>query len=72
MEPTPRFYAKHPTYIYCKLTALDHAPEAVRISGWIVADPVHEGHLGTFRHTLWGIHPITKIEIFKNGTWAEW
>jgi len=71
VEPTPRFYAKHPSWLFSKLSALDHSPDPVRISGWILMDPVHKGHLGKYRMTLWEIHPITKIEVFKNGTWAE-
>lgn len=35
-------------------------------------DPAHKGHLGKLRATLWGIHPITKIEVFRDGKWVEW
>jgi hypothetical protein len=72
VEPTPRFYKKHPTWLFTKLSELDHSPDAVRISGWTLMDPVHKGHLDKFRVTLWEIHPITKIEVFKNGQWTEW
>jgi hypothetical protein len=72
VEPTPRFYAKHPKWLFTKLNALDHSPDAVRIGGWVLMDPVHKGHLGKYRTTLWEIHPITKIEISKNGQWTEW
>ena len=41
-------------------------------SGWLLFDPVHKGHLGTFRASLWEIHPITKIEVFRNGQWTVW
>jgi hypothetical protein len=69
VEPTPRFYARHPAWRFATLKALDDSPDAVRISGFILMDPVHKGHLGTFRSTLWEIHPITKIEVFRNGQW---
>jgi hypothetical protein len=72
VEPTPRFYAKHPKWLFSKLSELDHSPLPVRISGWTLMDPVHKGHLGKYRTTLWEIHPITKIERFENGQWTEW
>jgi hypothetical protein len=72
IEPTPRFYPQHPTWVYSTLNQLDHSPDLVRISGWTLLDPVHKGHLGVFRSTLWEIHPITKIEVFRNGTWTPW
>jgi hypothetical protein len=54
------------------LNDLDDSPDPVRISGWLLLDPVHKGHLGVYRSTLWEIHPITKIEVFKNGQWTVW
>jgi hypothetical protein len=72
VEPTPRFYAAHPTWVWSQLKALDDSPDLVRISGWTLLDPVHKGHLGKYRATLWEIHPITKIEVFKNGQWKDW
>jgi hypothetical protein len=69
VEPTPRFYGAHPTWRFVGLNDLDHSPDPVRISGWLLLDPVHNGHLGTFRATLWEIHRITKIEVFRNGQW---
>jgi len=72
VEPTPRFYAAHPTWVWSQLRALDDSPDLVRISGWTLLDPVHKAHLGKYRSTLWEIHPITKIEVFKNGQWKDW
>jgi hypothetical protein len=72
VEPTPRFYAQHPKWVWSQLNDLDDSPDPVRISGWTLLDPVHKGHLGTYRSTLWEIHPITKIEVFKNGQWTIW
>jgi hypothetical protein len=37
-------------------------------AGWF--DPEHTNHLGKYRMTLWEIHPITMIEVFKNGAWV--
>jgi hypothetical protein len=72
VEPTPRFYGQHPTWIFSKLNDLDDSPDPVRISGWLLLDPVHKNHLKKLRKTLWEIHPITKIEVFKNGVWVPW
>jgi hypothetical protein len=72
VESTPRFYAKHPTWVYSTLKDLDHSADPVRISGWTLLDPVHKGHIGTYRSTLWEIHPITRIEVFRNGGWTLW
>ena len=72
VEPTPRFYAQHPTWLFSTLNDLEDSPDPVRVSGWLLLDPVHKGHLGTFRSTLWEIHPITKIEVFRNGQWKVW
>ena len=72
VEPTPRFYAQHPTWVWSKLNDLDDSDDPVRISGWTLFDPVHKAHLGVFRTTLWEIHPVTRIEVFKNGQWTVW
>lgn len=72
VEPTPRFYAKHPKWVWNKLHALEHSADPVRISGWTLFDPNHKNHMGKFRQTLWEIHPITKIEVFRNGKWVVW
>jgi hypothetical protein len=48
VEPTPRFYATHPTWKWATLNDLDDSPDPVRITGWLLFDPVHKGHLGTF------------------------
>jgi hypothetical protein len=43
----------------------------VRISGWTFFDTEHRNHLGTFRMTLWEIHPVTRIEVLKDGVWVN-
>lgn len=72
VETTPRFYAQHPTWTAPQLASLDDSPTPVRISGWLLLDPVHKGHLNVYRTTLWEIHPVTQIETFKNGQWQPW
>lgn len=54
----------------------------VRVTGWLLLDPVHPMHIrghcagscttATFyRATLWEVHPVTKIEVWRNGAWAD-
>jgi uncharacterized protein YgiM (DUF1202 family) len=43
----------------------------VRISGWLLYDYEHVSVIGSQRASVWEVHPITKIEIKKNGTWAD-
>jgi uncharacterized protein YraI len=72
VETTPRLKRLHPKW--ASLTDYEnptHAADSVRFSGWLMLDPEHKAHLGLFRQTLWEIHPITKIEVFKNGTWVD-
>ena len=45
--------------------------QPVRISGWLFFDSEHGHDLGKRRTTLWEIHPITKIEVFKGGKWIS-
>jgi len=72
VEPTPRFYKNRPTWIWTKMKALEFSTDPVRISGLTLFDPSHRGHMGTYRASMWEIHPITKIEVFKNGQWVVW
>ncbi len=43
----------------------------VRISGWLMLDPEHADMVGSARGTIWEVHPITKIEVRKNGAWID-
>jgi len=72
IEPTPRFYAAHPTWRFATINDLEHTETPVRFSGWLLFDPVHKNHLGTYRSTLWEIHPVTRVEVFENGQWRDW
>ena len=40
VEPTPRFYAAHPTWVWSKLNDLDHSPDPVRNQRLDAARPV--------------------------------
>ncbi len=49
----------------------DSPADSVRISGFLLYDPAHPGHLRRFRKTLWEIHPITRIEVWRDGAWRD-
>jgi hypothetical protein len=72
VEITPRVAANHPNWIPKNISKLARNKHKVRITGWLLWDSEHTEEVGKSRATLWEIHPITKIEILKNGTWEEY
>jgi hypothetical protein len=34
-------------------------------------DHQHPDHLGKYRQTLWEIHPITGIEVWRDSGWVD-
>jgi len=80
VEWTPRFTRAHANWISEKLGTWINTGKRVRISGWLMIDPNHlnhitgvmiNGQLRKFRHTLWEIHPITRIEVWKDGAFVD-
>jgi len=71
VEPTPRIRINHPKWTRGRLTPWIDGSRPVRISGWLMFDPFHRNHLGTFRKTLWEVHPITKIEVWQDDAWVD-
>lgn len=71
VETTPRVRTSHPKWTTTALAPYVGKNVPVRISGYTMLDPEHKSHLGVHRVTLWEIHPITKIEVFSNGTWVD-
>jgi len=57
--------------------------ERVRVTGFLMLDPVHPDHIAGkcvgaacatrkfYRATLWEIHPVTRIEVFRGGQWVN-
>lgn len=56
----------------------------VRVTGFLMLDPFHPRHIKGgcavspnchetkfFRATLWEVHPVTRIEVFRNNTWVN-
>jgi hypothetical protein len=71
VETTPRIKRKHPNWTPDRLKPFVGRPDSVRISGYLLFDPVHKGHLGKYRKTLWEIHPIHRIEVWQAGRWND-
>lgn len=75
VEPTPRMKQLHgDRWTRARLRRYENpqsAGDSVRISGFLLMDPAHPGHLGRFRGTLWEIHPVTRIEVFRDGQWRD-
>jgi hypothetical protein len=71
IEFTPRFLKAHPNWNKTALAPWVNSDDPVRISGWLMLDPDHRNHLKRFRSTLWELHPITKIEVWKDNAWVD-
>jgi len=71
IEFTPRFLKAHPNWNRKALSDWINSDDPVRISGWLMLDPDHRNHLKRFRSTLWEIHPITRIEVWKDNRWVD-
>lgn len=71
VETTPRIRKDHPKWTPANLSPWVNSDSPVRISGWTLLDPEHFAHIGKFRSTLWEVHPIIKIEVFKDGQWVN-
>lgn len=71
VETTPRVRRSHPLWTESRLRPWVDSDDPVRISGWLMMDPQHRNHLGRYRNTLWEIHPVTRIEVRRNGQWVS-
>ena len=58
------------------------AAARVRVTGFLMLDPVHPAHIAGkctancagkkfYRATLWELHPVTRIEVLRNGEWVD-
>jgi|SRR5215469_6024115 len=72
VETTPRIRQQHPNWTVNNLKPWTGTGQKVRISGWLMIDPEHQDMINSgLRSTLWEVHPVTKIEVFKNGQWVD-
>lgn len=70
VETTPRTRPLH-KWKKPDLDAVVNKNVPVRISGWLLYDFEHVNAIGTQRASVWEVHPITKIEIQRNGRWVD-
>ena len=70
VETTPRVRRFHPQWTKARFMPWVDSTNPVRVSGWLMLDPEHRNHLGTYRSTLWEIHPITKLEVWNGTAWV--
>jgi hypothetical protein len=71
VEPTPRVRVNHPRWTVARLTPWLDSANPVRISGWLMFDPAHRNHLRRYRKTLWEIHPVTRVDVWYEGSWVD-
>jgi hypothetical protein len=82
VEPTPRFKRKAPGWTAAALQEYvgdrRDPTDSVRITGFLFYDPDHRNHIvgiGTpkkkYRFTMWELHPVTRIEVFRDGAWVD-
>jgi hypothetical protein len=69
-ETTPRVRQNH-KWTLSLLQQIIKDQERVRVSGWLFFDPEHPDHIGKYRATLWEVHPIMQIEVFRDGKWIS-
>jgi hypothetical protein len=71
VETTPRVRRTHPQWTKARLEPWRDSDQPVRISGWLMMDPEHRNHLGLYRSTLWEVHPVMMVEVWKDGAWVQ-
>lgn len=70
-ELTPRLRALHPAWHMKRLKRLSRDKALVRISGWPLYDQEHLDRVNRNRLSPWEIHPVMKIEIWRDEEWVE-
>jgi len=71
VETTPRLRRKHANWTPAALKPWVDGAAPIRVSGWLMFDPEHRNHLKKFRATLWEIHPITKLEVWRDSQFVD-
>jgi hypothetical protein len=70
-ETTPAIRDNHPEWTLNAIHKLVRDSTLVRVSGWLLLDQEHLEQLGKSRGTLWEIHPVMRIELWRNGRWEK-
>ncbi len=71
VEISPRTLGGHPGWDLNALIDLAKQGTRVRVSGWVTWDEEHGDEVGKSRGTLWELHPVHLIEVFRNGAWQD-
>jgi hypothetical protein len=64
-EATPRVRARERGFNMKTLESHEKHADKVRITGWLFLDNDHPTDLDRQRATLWEIHPVTRIDVWK-------
>lgn len=70
VETTPRTRPSHKWTTNMLKPVVDSNTQ-VRVSGWLIYDWEHVSVIGTQRATVWEVHPITRIQVQRNGQWVD-
>lgn len=68
---TPWAQDNHPEWTLKAFEKLAKAGAKVRVSGWMFYNAEPQEELMQLRGTMWEIHPVTKIEVWKDGGWVS-
>ena len=60
-----------PETLILAMAQLVKAKTKVRVASWLMWDQEHQAHVGNSRLSLWEIHPIHMIRVFKGRHWAD-
>jgi hypothetical protein len=68
---TPWGQDNHPAWNLKALEKLAKTGAKLRVSGWMFYNAEPQEELMQLRGTMWEIHPVTKIEVWKDGDWVS-
>jgi hypothetical protein len=72
IEMTPRVRNDNPGWTIKNLNYIGVRRLPVRVSGWLMIDQEHAGHIKTGHRTnIWEVHPIMKFEYKEGGRWKD-
>lgn len=73
IEITPWVRDRNPQFTLDRIRALKgtkkRLPTMVQISGWLMLDQKHPDHVGDSRGSIWEIHPVMDIMVYKKDKW---
>lgn len=72
VEISPRAWPAHSSWqnATAYLKPVVDNKEKVRITGWLTYDQEHHEQVGKTRRTLYEVHPIHSIQVWRGGKWV--